>query len=159
MSTIKVARIRPTFRMPYTHYAMIYLDNEGNLKAFIKFIEPRKQARYPYNGGKPPPGSAPGTTGRMELLLHMIRKLGSHNITTDKLMEAAGDTRSSLEYSSHIKIIYEILRVRRMEERFEREKVVSVLPCGGVNLPSTSPQSDVATEEIASIGHAHVRRP
>lgn len=31
------------------------------LKAFIKFIEPRKQAKHPYNGGKPPPGSAPGT--------------------------------------------------------------------------------------------------
>lgn len=28
-------------------------------KAFIKFIEPRKQVRHPYNGGKPPAGSAP----------------------------------------------------------------------------------------------------
>lgn len=35
-------------------------------KAFIKFIEPRKQVRHPYNGGKPPPGSAPGTTGDPE---------------------------------------------------------------------------------------------
>lgn len=30
-------------------------------KAFIKFIEPRKQVRHPYNGGKPPPGSPAGT--------------------------------------------------------------------------------------------------
>lgn len=35
-------------------------------KAFIKFIEPRKQFRHPYNGGKPPPGSPPGTTGDPE---------------------------------------------------------------------------------------------
>lgn len=35
-------------------------------KAFIKFIEPRKQVRHPYNGGKPPAGSAPGTTGDPE---------------------------------------------------------------------------------------------
>lgn len=35
-------------------------------KAFIKFIEPRKQVRHPYNGGKPPPGSAPGATGDPE---------------------------------------------------------------------------------------------
>lgn len=35
-------------------------------KAFIKFIEPRKQVRHPYNGGKPPPDAAPGTTGDPE---------------------------------------------------------------------------------------------
>lgn len=35
-------------------------------KAFIKFIEPRKQVRHPYNGGKAPPGSAAGTTGDPE---------------------------------------------------------------------------------------------
>lgn len=35
-------------------------------KAFIKFVEPRKQVRHPYNGGKAPPGSAPGTSGDPE---------------------------------------------------------------------------------------------
>lgn len=35
-------------------------------KAFIKFIEPHKQVRHPYSGGKPPPGSAPGATGDPE---------------------------------------------------------------------------------------------
>ncbi|KAJ5176743.1 uncharacterized protein N7482_002620 [Penicillium canariense] len=120
-------------------------------KAFIKFIEPRKQVRHPYNGGKPPPGSAPGTTGdpektkpewwppgvmhkepdhlrkeyRIELLLHIIRKLGGHGITADKLKEVAGDTKRSLKHASHVEIIYEILRVRKMEERFERGEVDS----------------------------------
>lgn len=136
-------------------------------KAFIKFIEPRKQVRHPYNGGKPPAGSAPGTTGdpektkplwwppgvmhkepdhlrkecmsffwyllaiclltslpdRIELLLHIIRKLGDYGITADKLKEVAGDTKRSLKHSSHVDIIYEILRVRKMEERFERGEV------------------------------------
>ncbi|KAJ5524660.1 hypothetical protein N7494_011310 [Penicillium frequentans] len=118
-------------------------------KAFIKFIEPRKQVRHPYNGGKPPPGSAPGATGdpektkpewwppgvmhkepdhlrkeyRIELLLHIIRKLGGYGITADKLKEVAGDTKRSLKHPSHVEIIYEILRVRKMEERFERGEV------------------------------------
>ncbi|KAJ6002066.1 hypothetical protein N7522_007293 [Penicillium canescens] len=120
-------------------------------KAFIKFIEPRKQVRHPYNGGKPPPGSAPGTTGdpektkpewwppgvmhkepdhlrkeyRIELLLHIIRHLGSYGITADKLKEVAGDTKRSLKHPSHVEIIYEILRVRKMEERLERGEVDS----------------------------------
>ena len=60
---------------------------------------------------------------RIELLLHIIRKLGSHNITADKLKEVAGDTKRSLKHPSHVDIIYEILRVRKMEERFERGEV------------------------------------
>jgi hypothetical protein len=35
-------------------------------KAFIKFIEPRKQVKHPYNGGRPPPGAPPGTKGDPE---------------------------------------------------------------------------------------------
>lgn len=133
-------------------------------RAFIKFIEPRKQTSHPYNGGKPSPGSAPGSAGdpeltkpewwppdvmhkepdhlrkecmflliilesfrctdlsppdRIQLLLHIIRKLKVFGVTADELIEVAKDTRRSLEHPSHIGIILEILRVRRMEERFE----------------------------------------
>lgn len=35
-------------------------------KAFIKFIEPRKQVKHPYNGGRPPPGAQPGEKGDPE---------------------------------------------------------------------------------------------
>lgn len=35
-------------------------------KAFIKFIEPRKQVKHPYNGGKPAPGAPPGKKGDPE---------------------------------------------------------------------------------------------
>ncbi|KAJ5323810.1 hypothetical protein N7476_002410 [Penicillium atrosanguineum] len=60
---------------------------------------------------------------RIELLLHIIRKLGGHGITADKLKEVAGDTKRSLKHPSHVEIIFEILRVRKMEERFERGEV------------------------------------
>ncbi|KAJ6076860.1 hypothetical protein N7499_008841 [Penicillium canescens] len=118
-------------------------------KAFIRFIEPRKQVKHPYNGGKPPPGSAPGTKGdpektkpewwphtimhrepdhlkkedRIKLLLHIICELGSRGITADKLKEVARDTKRDLKHPTDIKIIYEILRVRETEERFERREV------------------------------------
>ncbi|KAM0112873.1 hypothetical protein ACP6JB_001372 [Aspergillus fumigatus] len=35
-------------------------------KAFIKFIEPGKQVKHPYNGGKPPAGAPPGNKGDPE---------------------------------------------------------------------------------------------
>lgn len=35
-------------------------------KAFIKFIEPRKQVKHPYNGGKPRAGAASGEKGDPE---------------------------------------------------------------------------------------------
>lgn len=62
-------------------------------------------------------------TDRIELLLHIIRKLGAYGITADKLKDVAGDTKRSLKHASHVEIIYEILRVRKMEERFERGEV------------------------------------
>ncbi|KAF3403911.1 Uncharacterized protein F1880_010277 [Penicillium rolfsii] len=130
-------------------------------KAFIKFIEPRKQVRHPYNGGKPPPGSAPGATSdpektkpewwapgvvhkepdhlrkdcRIKLLLHIIRELGYLGITAEKLKDVAGDTKRSLKPPSHVEIIYEILRVRKMEERYQKGEasentVVYVMYCG-----------------------------
>ncbi|KAJ5471875.1 hypothetical protein N7539_008818 [Penicillium diatomitis] len=132
-------------------------------EAFIKFIEPRKQARYPYNGCKPPPGSLPGSRAdpektkpewwprgvihmepdhllkdsldRIQLLLHILRNLGKYGATAAKLEEVAGDTKRKLKHPSHVKIIYEILRVRKMEECFERgevnaDMVVHVYNCG-----------------------------
>lgn len=35
-------------------------------KAFIKFIEPRKQVKHPYNGGRPRAGAPPGEKGDPE---------------------------------------------------------------------------------------------
>ncbi|KAJ6164589.1 hypothetical protein N7470_003261 [Penicillium chermesinum] len=145
-------------------------------KAFIKFIEPRKQVRHPYNGGKPPAGSAPGATGdpektkpewwppgvmhkepdhlrkeyRIELLLHIIRNLSAYGITADKLKEVAGDTKRSLKHPSHVDIIYEILRVRKMEERFERGEVDASMVVYVMNRgPSPKGDEDEETNEPA----------
>ncbi|EKV14561.1 hypothetical protein PDIG_32750 [Penicillium digitatum PHI26] len=145
-------------------------------KAFIKFIEPRKQVRHPYNGGKPPAGSAPGTTGdpektkpewwppgvmhkepdhlrkeyRIELLLHIIRKLGAYGITADKLKDVAGDTKRSLKHASHVEIIYEILRVRKMEERFERGEVDANMVVYTMNR-GPSPKGDEEDDSATSV--------
>ncbi|KAJ5253828.1 Protein of unknown function DUF2841 [Penicillium chrysogenum] len=225
-----------SFRPPYAHFAMIYLDRDGKLeiiesssirernstvftpedtdsedlpsgstdmiplrigdtqnvmayyeralqhfqqlncrtvaKAFIKFVEPRKKVRHPYNGGKTP-GSAPGTTGdsentkpewwppgvmhkepdhlrkkyRIGLLLHIIRNLGSYGITADKLKDIVGDTKRILKRPSDIEIIYEILRVRKMEERFERGEVDANM----VVHISLIPEDDKEDDSVSSV--------
>ncbi|KAF4152687.1 hypothetical protein CNMCM6069_001789 [Aspergillus lentulus] len=118
-------------------------------KAFIKFIEPRKQVKHPYNGGKPPAGAPPGKKGdpektkpewwpadvvhkepdhlrkdqRLSLLIHIIRKLGRFGITTDQLQEIAHDCKRQLRGPHRLQILDEVFRVRRMEERYERGEV------------------------------------
>ncbi|KAH1714984.1 hypothetical protein KXV29_001724 [Aspergillus fumigatus] len=118
-------------------------------KAFIKFIEPGKQVKHPYNGGKPPAGAPPGKKGdpektkpewwpadvvhkepdhlrrnqRLSLLIHIIRKLGRFGITTDQLQEIAHDCKRRLSDPHKLQILDEVFRVRRIEERYERGEV------------------------------------
>ncbi|KAJ5764722.1 hypothetical protein N7520_004281 [Penicillium odoratum] len=118
-------------------------------KSFIKLIEPNKPRHHPYNGGKPPPGSAPGAKGdpeknkpawwpsdvmhkhpdylgkedRIKLLLHIICKLVPYQITADKLRKAVDDTKHNLKDPSRVKSIYDVLRLRKTEEQFEAGKV------------------------------------
>ncbi|KAG2416140.1 hypothetical protein HFD88_007332 [Aspergillus terreus] len=118
-------------------------------KAFIKFIEPRKQVKHPYNGGKPRAGAASGEKGdpektkpewwpagvvhkepdhlrkeqRIRLLIHIVRKLGKFGITPDKLQEVAYDSKRQLRPTTKIEVLDEIFKVRRMEERYERGEI------------------------------------
>ncbi|KAH2221182.1 hypothetical protein KXW71_002110 [Aspergillus fumigatus] len=118
-------------------------------KAFIKFIEPQKQVKHPYNGGKPPAGAPPGKKGdpektkpewwpanvvhkepdhlrkdqRLSLLIHIIRKLGRFGITTDQLQEIARDCKRRLTDPHKLLILDEVFRVRRIEERYERGEI------------------------------------
>ncbi|KAL4890364.1 hypothetical protein BDV59DRAFT_97272 [Aspergillus ambiguus] len=118
-------------------------------KAFIKFIEPRKQVKHPYNGGKPRAGAASGEKGdpektkpewwpagvvhkepdhlrkeqRIRLLIHIVRKLGRFGITPDKLQEVAYDSKRQLRPTTKIEVLDEIFKVRRMEERYERGEI------------------------------------
>ncbi|KAE8150702.1 hypothetical protein BDV25DRAFT_153852 [Aspergillus avenaceus] len=118
-------------------------------KAFIKFIEPRKQVKHPYNGGKPRAGAASGEKGdpektkpewwpagvvhkepdhlrkeqRIRLLIHIVRRLGRFGITPDKLQEVAHDSKRQLRPTNKIEVLDEIFKVRRLEERYERGEV------------------------------------
>ncbi|KAK2761183.1 hypothetical protein FQN54_001704 [Arachnomyces sp. PD_36] len=121
-------------------------------KAFIKVIEPRKQVKHPYNGGKPPPGSAPGEKGdpektkpdwwpslvthkepdhlkkpeRIRLLIHLFRELGrSYNFPANKLREAEEEARRQLKCPQRAAILEEIIRIRRREESYERGEMDS----------------------------------
>ncbi|CRG92906.1 putative protein YDR124W [Talaromyces islandicus] len=103
-------------------------------KGFIRLIEPRKQVRHPYNGGR---GSAPGEKGdpestkpdwwpsdvthrepdhlrkelRLKLLVHIIQKLLPMGITADKLEEVANDNRRQIKPSAKVGILDELARV------------------------------------------------
>ncbi|KAG5205226.1 hypothetical protein GTR04_6946 [Trichophyton interdigitale] len=112
-------------------------------KAYIKIIEPRKQVKHPYNGGRGAPGEKgdPEKTKpdwwpagvihrepdhlkkpeRIRLLVHIFRKLGkTHGITADKLEEAGRDAQRQIKPRERLDILDEIYKVRRAEECYER---------------------------------------
>ncbi|WEW56439.1 hypothetical protein PRK78_001882 [Emydomyces testavorans] len=115
-------------------------------KAFIKIIEPRKQVKHPYNGGRGALGEKgdPEKTKpdwwpagvihrepdhlkkpeRIRLLVHIIRNLSKfHNITTEKLEEAGRDVKRHIKPRERWDILEEIYSVRRMEESYERGEI------------------------------------
>lgn len=59
----------------------------------------------------------------MELFLHILRKLGGYGITAERLREIAGDIKRDLNSPRDIEILYELCRVRKIEEQFERGEV------------------------------------
>lgn len=83
-------------------------------------------------------------------MLHIIRKLGTYGITADKLKDVAGDTKRSLKHTSHVEIIYEILRVRKMEERFERGEVDANMVVYTMNR-GPSPKGDEEDDSATSV--------
>ncbi|KAJ5865291.1 uncharacterized protein N7529_007207 [Penicillium soppii] len=115
------------------------------VRAFIKFIEPHKQREHQYNGGttrdpeKTKPEWWPRTIpyrepyylkerDRIKLLLYIMCELGEHGITADKLTEVAQSTSKKLKPKDSAEIIYEILRVRKLEEQYERGEVDKKTP-------------------------------
>ncbi|KAJ9268401.1 hypothetical protein DTO212C5_5553 [Paecilomyces variotii] len=140
-------KVAAYYEMALKHFQQ--LNCRQMAKAFIKFIEPRKQVKHPYNGGRPPPGAQPGEKGdpektkpewwpsgvvhkepdhlkkdqRLRLLIHILRKLGKYGITSDKLKEVAHDAKRQIKPPERMEILDEIFRVRKLEERFERGEV------------------------------------
>ncbi|PGH07413.1 hypothetical protein AJ80_07998 [Polytolypa hystricis UAMH7299] len=112
-------------------------------KAYIKMIEPRKQVRHPYNGGRGTHGERgdPEKTKpkwwpigvphrepdhlqkdpRIKLLTHILRNLGkTHEVTADKLEQAGKSIYHLIIPKERLLVLEEIYRVRRVEESFER---------------------------------------
>ncbi|RAL02124.1 uncharacterized protein BO80DRAFT_40179 [Aspergillus ibericus CBS 121593] len=140
-------RVEQYYTISFRHFQQV--NCRVVAKAFIKVIEPRKQVRHPYNGGRPKPGAPPGSKGdpektkpewwparvvhrepdhlkkeeRVELLVHIVRKLRKIGITADKLLEIAFDCRRQLKEQEKFSIIEEICKVRKLEERYERGEV------------------------------------
>lgn len=116
-------------------------------KAYIKIIEPRKQVKHPYNGGRGAPGEKgdPEKTKpdwwpagvihrepdhlkkpeRIRLLVHIFRNLmrTKYEITADKLEEAGRDAQRQIKPPERLDILDEIYEVRRVEESYERGEI------------------------------------
>lgn len=138
-------------------------------KAFIKAIEPRKQVRYPYNGGrtgnpeltKPawwPPGVIHKEPDhlkmeyRIPLLMHILRNLGEYGVTSDKLREVAHDSKKTLQEGG-IEILDEVFRVRKLEERYERNEVDASTKVYVFNYNSNSSKRRKASRPVSELDH------
>lgn len=62
-------------------------------------------------------------TERLQLLIHIMRKLARWGVTSDKLKEVAQDSKRSLRGSEKLDEMEEMLKVRKLEERYERGEV------------------------------------
>lgn len=60
---------------------------------------------------------------RLQLLIHIMRKPAKPNITADSLREVAQDSKRSLRDDKKLEEMEEILKVRKLEERYERGEV------------------------------------
>ncbi|KAJ5471311.1 hypothetical protein N7530_008668 [Penicillium desertorum] len=112
-------------------------------KAYVKFVEPHKQVKYPYNGRKAvageiqqlsseqtkPPWWPPQVrhrepdhllkAERIALLLHILCDLRcSHGVTSQKLKDAEQSVRSQIIPVGRLEPLYELYRVRGEEEKF-----------------------------------------
>ncbi|KAI5290086.1 hypothetical protein KEM54_002476 [Ascosphaera aggregata] len=92
-------------------------------KAYIKIIEPRKQVKFPYNGGKGAPGEKgdPEKTKPEWWPAGVIHREPDHLKKPDvaKLRDAGLDAIRQIKPSDRLNILDEIYRVRRLEELYE----------------------------------------
>ncbi|KAJ5240497.1 uncharacterized protein N7469_002088 [Penicillium citrinum] len=112
-------------------------------KAYVKLVEPRKQVKYPYNGRKivfgkiqqlepeetKPPWWPTGVSHRepdhlpkserIRLLIHILCELRtSYGITAQRLEAADQPIRRQIIPMERLKILDEVYRVRKEEEKF-----------------------------------------
>ncbi|KAL4923818.1 DUF2841 domain-containing protein [Aspergillus undulatus] len=113
-------------------------------KAFVKFVEPRKQVNFPYNGKRGSEGNDPEKTKpkwwparvmhkepdhlpkpeRLRLLVHILCELReSHGVTAEKLKDAGQDVRRQISPAVRLQVLDEIFYVRAMEELYLEGKI------------------------------------
>ncbi|KAF4770546.1 hypothetical protein HAV15_012833 [Penicillium sp. str.  len=105
------------------------------IRAAIKIIEPQKYVDHPYTGKNATrPDWWPWDItykhpehmrkeDRIELLVHILYNLGRNGLTADNLGKIATDAKQDLRDPEDVNSIYEVLRVRKMEEQFERGEI------------------------------------
>ncbi|KAJ5531275.1 hypothetical protein N7527_004668 [Penicillium freii] len=59
----------------------------------------------------------------IELFIYILYNLGRNGLTADSLEEIAIDSKQDLRDPEDVNIIYKVLRVRKMEEQFERGEI------------------------------------
>ncbi|KAL2380883.1 hypothetical protein RJZ90_004290 [Blastomyces dermatitidis] len=95
-------------------------------KAYIKLIEPRKQAKHPYNGGKAAPGETrdPEKTKPEWWPADVIHKEPDHLRKIPRKLKAAGEeAQKQCRPTEKASVLDEIYRVREEEERYERGEI------------------------------------
>ncbi|KAJ5642552.1 hypothetical protein N7490_006552 [Penicillium lividum] len=133
-------------------------------KVWVKFVEPRKQVLYPYNGRKivagktiqfsseetQPPWWPAGVrhrepdhllkAERIALLVHILCELRtSHRITAQKLKDAGRNIRQSISPMERLQLLDELFRVKEEEEKY-LDKVTdgtTTISISSANLPES----------------------
>ncbi|KAG0159440.1 hypothetical protein PDIDSM_6962 [Penicillium digitatum] len=81
---------------------------------------------------------------------HAPRQRTHSRFDTLTTVDVAGDTKQSLKHTSHVEIIYEILQVQEMEERFERGEVDANMVVDTMNR-SPSPKGEEEDDSATSV--------
>jgi Protein of unknown function (DUF2841) len=93
---------------------MLYIENLTTLRKIVR--QTLLPITHDWNADK-------HNAVRLKLLVHIVQRLLPMGITADKLQEAANDIRRHIKPRERATILDEVFRVRRLEERYERDEV------------------------------------
>ncbi|KAJ5889276.1 hypothetical protein N7504_010086 [Penicillium tannophilum] len=153
-------------------------------KVYVKVVEPRKQAQYPYNGRKPVAGEmqqfSPEETRppwwpigvshrepdhllkheRIELLVHILCDLRvSHGITAERLKHAQECVKRQIIPPERLQLLDELYRVREQEEKLDAGEDGSIeVSVSRANLPDTE-KCKVQDQKANRESPAHPTQP
>ncbi|KAJ5557350.1 hypothetical protein N7494_001265 [Penicillium frequentans] len=155
-------------------------------KVYVKVVEPRKQAQYPYNGRKPvagemqqfspeetrPPWWPTGVSHRepdhllknerIELLVHILCDLrASHGITAERLKHGQECVKRQIVPPERLQLLDELYRVREQEEKLDAGEITdgsAEVSVSRANLPD-SEKCNVQDQKAYRDSPAHQTQP